>query len=80
MKKVLSIAILSIMLMASPVRAQVAVVPVECVGCYTGGPAFWPFFGAVAFSAFVVYANATGIDFPLCGPFKCEYTYPEPRG
>lgn len=63
------------------VEAQ-AVIPPPVItsvpGAYAGGPVLWPFLGAVAFGAFVIYANATGINFPLCGAggMKCEYSYP----
>jgi hypothetical protein len=78
MKK-LSALILAISLFSFSAHAQT--VPVCTVGpCST--PAFLPYaLGAVAFGEFVIYADANGIPFPLCGMngWQCFYEYPSDR-
>lgn len=69
MKKALAVLVLSLALMgAAPSQAAVTTYPSPVVYSLANvGPSFWPFFSAVTFGAFVVYADATGLDTPLCG-------------
>ena len=63
-------------LAAAQVAAPVVAPPVVVTaGAETIG---WLFPAALGFTAFVVYADATGIDFPLCGfaGLKCYDRYP----
>jgi hypothetical protein len=89
MKKVLATLAL-LLCLTSPAFAAYTTVP-------AGPPAsasvpFWPFFTAVSFGAFVVYADAEGLAFPLCGKdwmtnpnatslggHKCYGSYPQGR-
>lgn len=80
MKKALAVLILSLVLIG-PAQSKAAVAPAPSPVVYSlanVGPAFWPFFSAVSFGAFVVYADATGIPFPLCGVnhWSCYQEYP----
>lgn len=77
-------ALLILSLLLSTANAQAAVPPVTpptayvAPGAYYGGPKFVPFTSAVAFAVFVIYANANGIPFPLCGVsgLNCYAQYP----
>lgn len=85
MKKILAVLALGLML-SSEAHAQVAVVPPPVVVdvCATMVCKGTPVLGmvaagaAVAFGTFVIYADATGIPFPLCGVnnWKCYQEYP----
>ena len=65
---------------SQPAAAQVAapVVPPPVVVAGSAQALGWAFPIAVGFAAFVVYADAEGIDFPLCGAWglKCYDRYP----
>lgn len=68
-----------------PVAAQAqvvappVVVPPPPVTAYVGGATLWPFLSFVALGAWVTYADANGIAFPLCGRLglKCYDDYGE---
>lgn len=80
MKKLLAVAVLMISL-STNVQAHGYVPPVPPAPLpheVIGGPAFVPFLLAVGGAAFVIYANATGLPFPLCGHagLSCYGEYP----
>lgn len=66
MKKYAVLILLAVLLAAPAHASYYECEPVVAAGG-EASPAFWPFATAVGFAAFVVYANAEGIDFPLCG-------------
>ena len=88
MKNSFLLLILGMFLFAQPAHAAYApVAPVVVGGGASGGPAFFPFAGAVGASLLVLYLNAEGVPFPLCGDnwmnspqtgTKCYGEYPEP--
>jgi hypothetical protein len=82
MRKVFIGLIFSLGLFASQAHAQ-TVPPVVAEGCAAHCTPFpaWSAMPAVGIGLFVVYANAEGIPFPLCGfdGLQCFYEYPSDR-
>ncbi len=69
MKKYAALLVLALLL-AFPASSGAFCYHAPIVAASSGGaasPALLPFATAVSFGAFLIYANATGIDFPLCG-------------
>jgi opacity protein-like surface antigen len=77
MKKALAVLILAVSLVSS---AQAATTTPVVISSDAVAP-IWTALGFVTFGEFVIYANANGIPFPLCGVngWKCYDEYPSGR-
>lgn len=80
-KIAVGLVIVAALAFSQPASAQVvapAVVPPPVVAAGGAEAIGWAFPIAVGLAAFVVYADAEGIDFPLCGfaGLKCYDRYP----
>lgn len=78
MRKLLSILVLGLLMQTADAQAMYAPPVLAETASGAGGPAFIPFAGALDLAMFVIYANANGIPFPLCGVsgLNCYAQYP----
>lgn len=79
-KIAVALVMVAVLAFAAPAHAQ-AVTPTPppvLVAGPAGGAALLPFSVALGVAAFVIYADAEGIEFPLCdfNGWKCTYSYP----